>query len=391
MHQHACMGPHAESIPSPCMLGDDLETDSPCSCSSCSYSRRQCGFDDCNGNCAGSSGECAWSNGESRPSASPSCYSTSPSYAVTHASTSPCISLGDIEQRGRLYSATRGINLPESTTPLLPTPFLSFDAGTLLPPVLARGNSATSASVSAIMASANSAGGEFSFPARDSAAGWGCGMTSVGTSSNGRDSRAVNDSSDKPDMAVSRGASFKRIVGFAIKEDGCVSPRNSRDAQALTGWEVGNRFPDAPASAAGYEGRDTYGSEQQENAPPRGSEGAPPTEAQATEDSAQAEQVPRESFYAVSARSAEEQAMLASRNVKGELKSLTQMAPSQRAQNGQQPMAEQRGVTGEASSARWWVSEDGSGRKAREESCMSGRHGDSALRRDAKRMSRLRH
>ncbi|CAI5977560.1 unnamed protein product [Closterium sp. NIES-65] len=350
-----------------------------------------CGCDDCNGNCAGSSGECAWSNGESRPSASPSCCSTSPSYAVTHASTTPCISLGDIEQRGRLYSATRGINLPESTTPLLPTPLLSFDAGTLLPPVLARGNSATSASVSAIMASADSAGGEFSSPARDSAAGWGCGMTSVGTSSNGRDSRAVNDSSDKPDMAVSRGASFKRIVGFAIKEDGCVSPRNSRDAQALTGWEVGNRVSDAPASAAGYEGRDTYGSEQQENAPPRGSEGAPPAEAQVTEDSAQSEQVPRESFYAVSARSAEEQAMLAARNVKGELKSLTQMAPSQRAQNGQQPMAEQRGVTGEASSARWWVSEDGSGRKAREESCMSGRHGDSALRRDAKRMSRLRH
>ncbi|CAI5961583.1 unnamed protein product [Closterium sp. NIES-64] len=350
-----------------------------------------CGCDDCNGNCAGSSGECAWSNGESRPSASPSCCSTSPSYAVTHASTTPCISLGDIEQRGRLYSATRGINLPESTTPLLPTPLLSFDAGTLLPPVLARGNSATSASVSAIMASADSAGGEFSSPARDSAAGWGCGMTSVGTSSNGRNSRAVNDSSDKPDMAVSRGASFKRIVGFAIKEDGCVSPRNSRDAQALTGWEVGNRVSDAPASAAGYEGRDTYGSEQQENAPPRGSEGAPPAEAQVTEDSAQSEQVPRESFYAVSARSAEEQAMLAARNVKGELKSLTQMAPSQRAQNGQQPMAEQRGVTGEASSARWWVSEDGSGRKAREESCMSGRHGDSALRRDAKRMSRLRH
>ncbi|CAI5512949.1 unnamed protein product [Closterium sp. Naga37s-1] len=169
-------------------------------------------------------------------------------------------------------------------------------------------------------------------------------------------------------MAVSRGTSFKRIVGFAIKEDGCVSPRNSRDAEALTGWEVGHRVPDALASTVGYEGRDTYGSEQQENAPPRGSEGAPPAEAQSAEN---VRQVPRESFYVVSARNAEEQAMLAAPNVKGELKPLTQVAPSQRAQNGQQPMAEQRGVTGEASSARWWVLEgEGAEQRERAESKM---------------------
>ncbi|GJP55481.1 hypothetical protein CLOM_g14433 [Closterium sp. NIES-68] len=371
---------------------DGLDSHIACSCSpsssssssSCSFSRRQCKCDDCIADSAACGG-CG--SVESSPSGSPSCCSTS-SRATTHASTSPCISLGDIEQRGRLYSATSGIHLPEPTTPLLPAPLLFFDAGTLLPPVLTRG-SFTTASASATD-SAGSASAVSSPPARGCGARGSCRMMSDGESSSGCCSNGIVVSSDGRDsgaVAACRATSFRRIVGFCIKEDGCGCSRNGGHIEAPTDWEGGHPTRDARGSTGGHYGNDTFSgrNERAEDArltAPR--ESAPTAEARLAEEPALAEQVPRERRRAVSARDAGEQVKAERLKAKGEL-------TPQHEQIRQQARAEQRGGTGEATPARRCVSEEGGGRKAREESCLSGRHGDGALRRDAKRTSRMRH